>query len=148
MIISNVPITAKECINIKKNCEKLKQNIPKSTERISLPSECNIILTTDEYPWVEKYKPRSSKKIIGQQGDKSNVKKLTNWLNNWYKNNSVSKKASFVPSKYFYNKLQDFFFLILSLINSCISVLDGWNKDPTGASFKAVLLSGPPGVGK
>lgn len=47
--------------------------------------------------WVEKYKPQSSKKIIGQQGEKSNVNKLIYWLNNWYKNNTGSKKASFVP---------------------------------------------------
>lgn len=47
--------------------------------------------------WVEKYKPQSSKKIIGQQGEKSNVNKLIHWLKNWYKNNAGSKKASFVP---------------------------------------------------
>lgn len=49
--------------------------------------------------WVERHKPQSSKKIIGQQGDKSNVRKLTDWLNNWYKNNVSSKKANFVPSE-------------------------------------------------
>lgn len=47
--------------------------------------------------WVEKYKPQSSKKIIGQQGEKSNVNKLIHWLKNWYKNNTGSKKAAFVP---------------------------------------------------
>lgn len=49
--------------------------------------------------WVEKYKPDSTKKIIGQQGDKSNVKKLINWLNEWYKNNSGNKKAKYVPGE-------------------------------------------------
>ena len=30
--------------------------------------------------WTEKYKPKRVKDIIGQQGDKSNVKKLLHWL--------------------------------------------------------------------
>lgn len=36
--------------------------------------------------WVDRYKPTSSKQIIGQQGDKSNAKKLFNWLTAWHKN--------------------------------------------------------------
>ena len=36
--------------------------------------------------WVDRYKPTSVKQIIGQQGDKSNAKKLLNWLTNWHKN--------------------------------------------------------------
>ena len=36
--------------------------------------------------WVDKYKPTSIKQIIGQQGDKSNAKKLLNWLTHWHKN--------------------------------------------------------------
>lgn len=45
--------------------------------------------------WVEKYKPKSTKGIVGQGGDKSNVKKLIHWLQNWHKNHSSkSKKAS------------------------------------------------------
>ncbi|XP_065843893.1 replication factor C subunit 1-like isoform X2 [Oscarella lobularis] len=32
---------------------------------------------------VDKYKPKSTKEIIGQQGDKSNVKKLMKWIKNW-----------------------------------------------------------------
>lgn len=40
--------------------------------------------TSDSYlPWVEKYKPTALKQIIGQQGDKSCMKKLLNWLQNW-----------------------------------------------------------------
>ena len=30
--------------------------------------------------WTDKYKPKRVKDIIGQQGDKSNVKKLLHWL--------------------------------------------------------------------
>ena len=36
--------------------------------------------------WVDKYRPRSVKQIIGQQGDKSNMRKLMNWLKDWEKN--------------------------------------------------------------
>ena len=36
--------------------------------------------------WVDKYRPRSIKQIIGQQGDKSNMRKLMNWLRDWDKN--------------------------------------------------------------
>ncbi|XP_030830290.1 replication factor C subunit 1 isoform X1 [Strongylocentrotus purpuratus] len=68
--------------------------------------------------WVDKYKPVSTKNIIGQQGDKSNAKKLLNWLRRWNDNNygSNKEKAKF-------------------------------NRD-AGFAFRAALLSGPPGVGK
>nr|XP_045582058.1 replication factor C subunit 1-like [Procambarus clarkii] len=71
--------------------------------------------------WVDKYKPSSIKNIIGQQGDRSNVKKLHIWLQNWQKNQLSDKKPP-RPSP--------------------------WAKDDNGAFFKAALLSGPPGVGK
>ena len=29
--------------------------------------------------WVDKYRPRAVKQIIGQQGDNSNMRKLMNW---------------------------------------------------------------------
>ncbi|XP_046686070.1 replication factor C subunit 1 [Homalodisca vitripennis] len=71
--------------------------------------------------WVEKYKPITTKQIIGQQGDKSCVNKLTTWLKNWHHNHSGQKKL----------------------------VKPGpWVKNDDGAYFKAALLSGPPGVGK
>nr|CAD7453506.1 unnamed protein product [Timema tahoe] len=71
--------------------------------------------------WVDRYKPTSTKQIIGQQGDRSNVKKLTRWLSNWHANHSGKKKLA-RPSP--------------------------WSKDDSGAFFKAALLSGPPGIGK
>ena len=43
--------------------------------------------------WVDKYRPQTTKQIIGQQGDKSCVNKLLKWLNNWY--NNLDKKPSF-----------------------------------------------------
>ncbi|XP_076041006.1 germ line transcription factor 1 isoform X2 [Oratosquilla oratoria] len=71
--------------------------------------------------WVDKYKPVSVKNIIGQQGEKSNVKKLIKWLTNWHSNHNGNKKLT-RPSP--------------------------WAKDDDGAFFKTALLSGPPGVGK
>lgn len=70
---------------------------------------------------VEKYRPKSMKQILGQQGDKSNAKKLYNWLSNWHKNQSGQVKHA-KPSP--------------------------WAKNDDGAFFKAALLSGPPGIGK
>ena len=71
--------------------------------------------------WVDKYKPATLKNIVGQQGDRSNAKKLLRWLQNWVDNNSGKKKLT-RPSP--------------------------WAKDDDGGFFKAALLSGPPGVGK
>ncbi|XP_030047166.1 replication factor C subunit 1 isoform X2 [Microcaecilia unicolor] len=78
---------------------------------------------TESLLWVDKYKPMSIKGIIGQQGDQSCANKLIRWLRNWHKSNSSDDKK---PAGKF-------------------SKLGG--KDD-GSSFKAALLSGPPGVGK
>uniref|UniRef100_A0A8C2BGL0 Replication factor C subunit 1 n=2 Tax=Cyprinus carpio TaxID=7962 RepID=A0A8C2BGL0_CYPCA len=72
--------------------------------------------------WVDKYRPRSLKNLIGQQGDQSCANKLLRWLQNWHKHHSGNTKA---PSKF-------------GKVGS---------KDD-GSGFKAALLSGPPGVGK
>ncbi|KTF86469.1 hypothetical protein cypCar_00011594 [Cyprinus carpio] len=73
--------------------------------------------------WVDKYRPRSLKNLIGQQGDQSCANKLLRWLQNWHKHHSGNTKA---PSAKF------------GKVGS---------KDD-GSGFKAALLSGPPGVGK
>jgi replication factor C subunit 1 len=70
--------------------------------------------------WVDKYKPKSMNKVIGQLGDKSNASKLLNWLKNW---NKFHMNASSGGKK-------------------------AWNDQETGSSFKCALLSGPPGIGK
>ncbi|XP_033727774.1 replication factor C subunit 1-like [Pecten maximus] len=69
--------------------------------------------------WVDKYKPVGLKQLIGQQGDKSNAKKLLHWLTNWHKNDAAGVK----PQGKFFGK-------------------------DDGAGTKAALLSGPPGIGK
>lgn len=68
--------------------------------------------------WVDKYKPTTTSKIIGQQGDKSNAKKLKHWLENWHKFHVGADKQP-----------------------------KGWNRED-GLNFKAALLSGGPGIGK
>ncbi|XP_069712280.1 replication factor C subunit 1 [Phaenicophaeus curvirostris] len=75
---------------------------------------------TEKLLWVDKYKPVSLKAIIGQQGEQSCANKLLRWLRNWHKNTLEDGQAKT-------NKT-------------------GGKDD--GTSFKAALLSGPPGVGK
>lgn len=71
--------------------------------------------------WVDKYKPTSLRNIIGQQGDQSCANKLLRWLRDWHRSSPEEKKhAKFGKHA---------------------------SKDD-GSSFKAALLSGPPGVGK
>ncbi|KOB71788.1 putative replication factor C large subunit, partial [Operophtera brumata] len=86
---------------------------------IFTPSDVNPETPANGSMWVEKYKPRNLKQIIGQNGEASNVKKLINWLTKWY----VNRKGKIVkPSP--------------------------WAKNDDGGYYKAALLSGPPGVGK
>ncbi|KAM6972617.1 replication factor C subunit 1 [Aplochiton taeniatus] len=75
--------------------------------------------------WVDKYRPRSLKAVIGQQGDQSCANKLLRWLQKWHKNNAG---GSAKPPAARFSKF-------------------GSGKDD-GSSLKAALLSGPPGVGK
>lgn len=94
----------------------------KSAESASIPNGYSASvpeIRTDAL--VEKYRPQTMKQLIGQQGEKSNAKKLYNWLSNWHKNRARNMKHS-KPTP--------------------------WKKDDDGAFFKAVLLSGPPGIGK
>ncbi|VDP13903.1 unnamed protein product [Heligmosomoides polygyrus] len=75
-------------------------------------------------PWVDKYKPRTPAQLVGQHGEKSPMNKLLGWLKDWARNNlgegGKVKKPKPPP------------FLAQS----------------DGAPFKAILLSGSPGVGK
>uniref|UniRef100_A0A915PR01 Replication factor C subunit 1 n=1 Tax=Setaria digitata TaxID=48799 RepID=A0A915PR01_9BILA len=84
------------------------------------------VVTEEEMflPWVDKYKPSSTKHLVGQNGEKSPFNKLLGWLRNWAKNHlgegAKQKKARPPP----------------------------WLAQSDGTAFKAVMLSGPPGVGK
>ncbi|XP_065091606.1 replication factor C subunit 1 [Ochlerotatus camptorhynchus] len=79
----------------------------------------NDINSTENMAWVDKYKPTSVKQIIGQTGPASNVQKLLNWLSKWHSNRGKN-----IPRP------------------------NPWAKNDEGAYYKAVLLSGSPGVGK
>ena len=75
--------------------------------------------------WVDKYRPRSTKQIIGQQGDRSNAKKLAYWLQNWERNHGGGAKGGAKKPPW-----------------------GGGGARDDGSSYKAALLSGPPGIGK
>lgn len=72
--------------------------------------------------WVDKYKPTTLGKVIGQSADKSNASKLVFWLKSWQKWHGGSDESKGAKKP--------------------------WNDQDTGSSFKAALLSGPPGIGK
>ncbi|XP_052365371.1 LOW QUALITY PROTEIN: replication factor C subunit 1 [Oncorhynchus keta] len=75
--------------------------------------------------WVDKYRPQNLKAVIGQQGDQSQANKLLRWLKNWHTHHAVGGAK---PAGRGFGKFTS-------------------TKD-NGSSFKAALLSGPPGVGK
>ncbi|XP_064816872.1 replication factor C subunit 1-like, partial [Oncorhynchus masou masou] len=75
--------------------------------------------------WVDKYRPQNLKAVIGQQGDQSQANKLLRWLKNWHTHHAVGGAK---PAGRGFGKFTS-------------------SKD-NGSSFKAALLSGPPGVGK
>lgn len=90
-----------------------------SSPATQTPSSSPALKGEPSLLWVDKYRPRAVKQIIGQQGDKSNMRKLMNWLRDWEKNRKKpASKSSF------------------------------FKKDQDGSSCKAALLSGSPGVGK
>ncbi|PAV74101.1 hypothetical protein WR25_22594 [Diploscapter pachys] len=78
----------------------------------------------NELPWVDKYKPKAVSQLVGMHDDKSPFNKLVKWLKEWPKYNlGEGKKIKLAkPPPY-------------------MAGIDG-------RPFKAVLLSGSPGVGK
>ncbi|UJR25499.1 hypothetical protein I4U23_006845 [Adineta vaga] len=88
------------------------------------PTTPNLSVDESTLMWADKYKPRTIKNLIGQQGEKSCVQKLTVWLRDWYTHHGRSdEKIKAKPS-------------------------NGFNRNEDPALFKAALLSGPPGIGK
>ena len=94
-------------------------SMPSSSSSSSSSSAANSTVACQL--WVEKYKPLSMAKIVGQGGEKSNANKLFQWLKNWQKWHGGDKTST---------------------------AKKPWNDQDTGSSFKAALLSGPPGIGK
>lgn len=70
-------------------------------------------------PLVEKYRPKTMKQIIGQQGDKSCAHNLYVWLRDWHKNhqNPKSKDCTsifiIILSNHIKNKIRIFYFKII-----------------------------------
>lgn len=50
----------------------------------SLPADYGLM-------WVDKYKPKSLKNVVGQTSDTSNARKLVRWLQNWFKYHGSSQ---------------------------------------------------------
>uniref|UniRef100_A0A0R3RH33 Replication factor C subunit 1 n=1 Tax=Elaeophora elaphi TaxID=1147741 RepID=A0A0R3RH33_9BILA len=104
---------------------KMTQILEKETSKLDKLVEIGSPTSEEAYlPWVDKYKPNSMKHLVGQNGEKSPMNKLLGWLRNWGKNHlgvsGKQKKARPPP----------------------------WLAQNDGSAFKAVMLSGPPGVGK
>ena len=51
--------------------------------------------------WVDRYKPKNLKQVIGQQGPKSNANKLLNWLKNWHRWQAEGRKPACKFCPYF-----------------------------------------------
>ena len=66
--------------------------IPKEEPSICKPIDSDISGGTEM--WVDRYKPTALKQVIGQQGDKSNAKKLLNWLSKWNANQKQRHQLS------------------------------------------------------
>ena len=107
----------------KEEMKKEEMKKEESSQSSSQGSSASASTAPPSLLWVEKYKPTSTKAIIGQQGDKSNMRKLTAWLQDWAKHHAHGGKAPPRPPP--------------------------WNTGAdNGAWAKCALLSGPPGVGK
>ena len=105
----------------------LKKEKPESSRQVERVTETiatvSLVSPDATSVLVEKYKPKSSAEIIGQAGDRSNAAKLSRWLSSWYENREAEKTG--VKKKPKSRFVED-----------------------DGSSFRAVLLSGPPGIGK
>lgn len=60
----------------------------------SLANQANADAGETTLMWVDRYKPTCLKQVIGQQGDRSNAKKLLHWLQTWHKNQSDGAKPT------------------------------------------------------
>lgn len=85
--VSETSVASRSSSEVKKSlaCDQTKTASPGSH---STPeNDGNSLL------WVDKYRPRSLKSLIGQQGDQSCANKLLRWLQNWHRHHSGNAKA-------------------------------------------------------
>lgn len=77
--------------------------------------------------WVEKYRPKLRRQLVGQNGPASPANRLFNWLSSWREDYAAGHKAK------------------------AYSSAPPWaagNSSDNGSWARAALLSGPPGIGK
>lgn len=108
MVVSDEFITTTLSKDKKPNLVKVESPEPKKTVSTKSPKKA-IKRTTDKLVkevlprivenkrvsglLVDKYKPTSTKQIVGLQGDRSSMNKLIKWLSNWHMN--FNKKPGF-----------------------------------------------------
>ncbi|CAG9535431.1 unnamed protein product [Cercopithifilaria johnstoni] len=120
-----VPRSGKNTRKPEQKSSKVTKALDRETSMLDELAKTKSSAREEAYlPWVDKYKPSNIKHLIGQNGEKSPMNKLLGWLRNWAKNHlgvsGKQKKARPPP----------------------------WLAQSDGTAFKAVMLSGPPGVGK
>lgn len=123
--ISGTPTETKPA-NDKKIDDKLESSVKDEASSIAnKPASKHTIEigSNQSLSWTDKYKPSSTKEIIGQQDSNSNMNKLKRWLENWQKNQDPERRKTMAKPNPF---------------KSC----------GNGEYYKAALLSGSPGVGK
>ncbi|KAL5103698.1 Replication factor C subunit 1 [Taenia crassiceps] len=118
----------------KKKTRKVKDENNQSallTDRPMIPSpsltKTAITEPTVHELWVEKYRPRTRKELVGQNGAASPANRLYAWLSSWQEDYASGNKAKSYSSA------------------------PPWatvGSSDSGAWARAALLSGPPGVGK
>lgn len=100
--------------------------------------------------WVDKYRPRCLKSVIGQQGDQSCASKLLRWLQNWHRHHAGG--ASKPAGRKTVEQPTPWFPLFCISLEMCVPAAARFGKfggaKDDGSGYKAALLSGPPGVGK
>ncbi|XP_050306899.1 replication factor C subunit 1 [Anthonomus grandis grandis] len=114
-----------ELVKIKEEVKETGKIKEDSKETVAEPVKVrgeSVVPTTENLSWTEKYKPTDMTMIIGQQHQSSNMNKLKNWLQNWFKNANPEIRKK-LPRPNLYNQFD-------------------------GSWFKAALLNGSPGVGK
>lgn len=85
--VASVPVTLVKPIVNEKLLAPSTSTTTKSTPSLSQSSEKSDSSQSSVlcHMWVDKYKPKTLKQVVGQQGDKSPANKLLLWLKNWAK---------------------------------------------------------------
>ncbi|KAI6186879.1 Replication factor C subunit 1 [Aphelenchoides besseyi] len=91
-----------------------------NVQQVSFPSVRKPATKLEQ--WVDKYQPADMSTIIGQHTDQAPTKKLLRWLKEWPRHNLGQSATAKKPK------------------TNAASI--------DGSSFRAALLSGPPGIGK